>query len=389
MPDHGLSSRLGALERRLREISLNAQHNSASVSRGAFEIRSPQGLIVRGGAGILLIGNMDATGKIGVTGELNLLDGSLFTLNGTGNVTGLFNLLDGSTLSVDGFLRGNGDLEWEGPAKFKGLSIFDGDVAVTKTLDVTADSRFRARVRIEDDLELVDNGKFKAGAIEIDPANHNGGIRWGWGQELIAWAGALELYSAGSVKYGIQLRPDGVHIPLLPAVTNSSQLDSMDWLAYERIGGKIWRVPNDVGSPLGGDLRWPFNPDNITDGFGPRVSPGGIGSTDHKGVDWPLPGGTQIPAAGNGTVTFSGGNASSGFGYHVIIDHGDGIETLYAHQQVPSTLVVGQRVTAGQIVGIVGTTGTSTGDHLHFEVRQDGVQIDPEGFITKPWEPWL
>ncbi|MFC5126855.1 M23 family metallopeptidase [Pseudoclavibacter helvolus] len=159
------------------------------------------------------------------------------------------------------------------------------------------------------------------------------------------------------------------------------------WIA--QLGdGTIRRVPNDVGSPLGGDLRWPFDPALISDGFGPRVSPGGIGSSEHRGCDFTLPQGTPIPSAGNGTVTFSGGNAATGFGYHVIIDHGKGINTLYAHQDVPSPLVVGQRVIAGQAVGVVGTTGTSTGFHLHFEVHRDGEPIDPEGFITAPWEPW-
>lgn len=142
-------------------------------------------------------------------------------------------------------------------------------------------------------------------------------------------------------------------------------------------------IGQDVGGPMG-SLEWPFDPSTITDGFGPRDSPGGVGSTDHKGVDVSFAEGTPVITAGAGTVVFAGGSASVGWGFYVKVDHGGGIETLYAH--LASVLVsVGQSVGRRKVIGLSGNTGTSTGPHLHFEVWQNGTQIDPEGYITKPW----
>ncbi|VXB74779.1 M23 family metallopeptidase [Pseudoclavibacter sp. 8L] len=380
-----LNSKIEKLAREFREYRLSNSLNRGAVDRGALEIISPQGLIVRNGAGILLIGNMDATGRIDVTGALNLKDGSVFTLNGTGNVTGLFNLLDGSTLTVDGFLRGKGDLEWEGPAKFKGLSIFDGDVAVTKSLDVTADSRFRARVRIEDDLELINNGKFKAGAIEIDPANHNGSVRWGFGQQILAESGGLELYSAGS--YGLQIKTDGVYIPLMERITESGQLADLDFIAFRRPSGKLVRVSQDAGSPLGGDLEWPFDPETNTDEFGPRIHPITGELRNHNGMDFAPGEGTDIRVAARGTVIERGTNPGAGFGYYLTVQHNQTTATLGAHMLEPSPFQMGDVVPKGAIIGRVGNTGTSTGAHYHFEVHINGTPENPRSHITKPYQP--
>jgi murein DD-endopeptidase MepM/ murein hydrolase activator NlpD len=99
----------------------------------------------------------------------------------------------------------------------------------------------------------------------------------------------------------------------------------------------------------------------------------------HAGIDLAEPAGTPIHAAGAGTVVTAGW-AYSGYGISVVIDHGNGVLTHYAHQS--STAVkVGQRVTAGQTIGYEGSTGDSTGPHLHFEVHL-GLwnQVDPA-----PW----
>lgn len=85
---------------------------------------------------------------------------------------------------------------------------------------------------------------------------------------------------------------------------------------------------------------------------------------------------SSIVAAKSGVVTFAGGNACCSYGYYVIVDHGDGYETLYAH--FSSILVnTGQRVSQGQALGIAGRTGYATGVHLHFEVRLNGSLINP------------
>lgn len=98
------------------------------------------------------------------------------------------------------------------------------------------------------------------------------------------------------------------------------------------------------------------------------------GGNNHKGIDLAANSGTPIEAALDGTVYFSG--VASGYGNVVMIDHGDNTETVYAHC---STLKVstGEKVTKGQIIAEVGSTGDSTGPHLHFEIRVNGTPVDP------------
>ena len=113
----------------------------------------------------------------------------------------------------------------------------------------------------------------------------------------------------------------------------------------------------------------------------PRSSPGGIGGTNHAGLDFGAPTGTPIVAAAAGTVTTAG--LAGGFGNLVVVSTGN-VQTYYAHQVDGSLAVtVGQQVAAGQRVGAVGSTGNSTGPHLHFEVRVDGVPTDPVSFLRR------
>ena len=116
----------------------------------------------------------------------------------------------------------------------------------------------------------------------------------------------------------------------------------------------------------------------ITSRFGYRSSPGGIGTTNHKGLDIGAPGGTKIYATAPGTVEYSGYKGS--FGKLVIINHGNGVKTYYAHC---SSLKVssGQKVEAGANIALVGRTGVATGNHLHFEVRVNGTSVNPQNYI--------
>jgi murein DD-endopeptidase MepM/ murein hydrolase activator NlpD len=98
-----------------------------------------------------------------------------------------------------------------------------------------------------------------------------------------------------------------------------------------------------------------------------------------------------VVAAADGTVTFSGGVPNVGYGYYVMIDDGNGYTTLYAHLLAPSFLKAGDHVVQGQMIGLSGSTGHSTGPHLHFEIRLDGVPIDPlpvlAGLLPRPLQP--
>ena len=127
-----------------------------------------------------------------------------------------------------------------------------------------------------------------------------------------------------------------------------------------------------------GSFRWPTS-GRISSYFGGRKSPGGIGSTNHKGIDIAVPRGTPIYAADGGTVTYSGW--MSGYGYLVQIDHGNGYVTRYGHNS-SLTVSVGQHVYKGQQVARAGSTGNSTGNHCHFEVRYNGVAKNPLNYLS-------
>lgn len=98
----------------------------------------------------------------------------------------------------------------------------------------------------------------------------------------------------------------------------------------------------------------------------------------HQGLDIAAPYGTQIKAVADGTVVSAGW--SGGYGNLVIVDHGNGVRTYYGHCS-SITAYVGKQVTAGDIIAKVGSTGNSTGNHLHFEIRVDGKYVNPEGYI--------
>ncbi len=122
-----------------------------------------------------------------------------------------------------------------------------------------------------------------------------------------------------------------------------------------------------------------------TSGFGVRVDPvhGGAGQ-NHPGFDLAAPTGTPVGAAAEGTVTHAG--PAGGYGNLIIVKHANGYESRYGHLSAID-VKVGDQVTPGQAIGAVGTTGYSTGPHLHFEVRRDGEALDPEPMLPLKRHP--
>jgi len=130
-----------------------------------------------------------------------------------------------------------------------------------------------------------------------------------------------------------------------------------------------------------GQFDWPLPArSHISSYFGSRTHPIRRTTEHHTGIDIPAPAGSRINAAADGVVRLSGWHG--GFGITVIIDHGNGYSTLYAHNS-RNRVAVGDRVTRGQHIADVGTTGVSTGNHLHFEIRRNGVAIDPLPFFGR------
>lgn len=123
----------------------------------------------------------------------------------------------------------------------------------------------------------------------------------------------------------------------------------------------------------------------VASGFGYRVDPVYKTVKFHAGLDFAAPQGTPIYATANGTVKVAG-NLGNGYGNHVVINHGYGYETLYGHM-FRINVRSGRRVKRGEILGYVGSTGKSTGPHLHYEVHKNGRPIDPVYFFYNDLSP--
>lgn len=125
--------------------------------------------------------------------------------------------------------------------------------------------------------------------------------------------------------------------------------------------------------------------DRIASGFGYRIDPVYKTTKMHAGIDFTAPRGTPIYATADGTVSLAG-NVGSGFGNHVIINHGYGYETLYGHMYRVKART-GQKVKRGEVIGYVGSSGKSTGPHCHYEVHFRGDKIDPIYFFFNDISP--
>lgn len=141
--------------------------------------------------------------------------------------------------------------------------------------------------------------------------------------------------------------------------------------AVPKIVEKGTKIPPSYIKPISGG--------RLSSSFGRRSAPTKGASTYHQGVDWAVPKGTAVYASSGGTVTKAGWG--SGYGYVVYIKHPDGRETRYAH--LNKVLVsAGQTVKQGQKIALSGNTGRSTGPHLHFEIRINGVAVNPLKYLN-------
>lgn len=195
-------------------------------------------------------------------------------------------------------------------------------------------------------------------------------------------ASILELKQAATEKKKlIETRKDEREAVLDSAINEKDTADR----AYKELMETSRRIeqmirnskPGSKGAEATGALVWPYD-GPITSPFGWRTHPIFGTQTFHTGIDIGADHGDPVVAADGGVVIYA--DWMGGYGKAVIIDHGGGISTLYAHN---SQLLVseGQRVQKGQTISLIGTTGYSTGPHLHFEVRQNGSPTNPMSYL--------
>ena len=154
------------------------------------------------------------------------------------------------------------------------------------------------------------------------------------------------------------------------------QNDILHELLSDEMRPTLLALCGGIGIIEDGELCWPLPGHTyISCNFGDDDA---YGNSGHRGTDIPAPEGTPILAAHSGTVLVSGWNDS--YGNQVLLDNGAGLSTRYAHM-TQTAVTAGEAVTAGQVIGYVGNTGDSTGNHLHFEVMQNGVRVNPMDMV--------
>lgn len=158
--------------------------------------------------------------------------------------------------------------------------------------------------------------------------------------------------------------------------TNNKENKKQDSISTKNLK-KLVKVEKNIG-PIS-PIKIGENGSYISSRFGRRVSPTPGASTFHKGVDIAAPRGTYVRTPFAGTVKMAQ-QANGGAGNTIKVDHGNGMETIYMHMS-KRAVSVGDKVKPGQILGMVGTTGVSTGNHLHFELRRNGIAMDPMSLI--------
>lgn len=167
----------------------------------------------------------------------------------------------------------------------------------------------------------------------------------------------------------------------LSAKIKSKALSNNHWFADRiEIGkedvSKLFNLPS--GFPVQG-----INEQNLISGFGIRINPFHKGKYHHDGVDLGFTKGTEVLAAGNGRVlSFSRSTLNAGLGNYIDIDHGNGIISRYAHLQ-DVFVTWGQKITKGDKIGTVGSSGGSAAPHLHFEILQNGKNVNPMTYLVE------
>ena len=243
----------------------------------------------------------------------------------------------------------------------------------------------------------------KGRATSSRPHNHRGKPKPRLGQRFLSlfamlFAGGLlvgmsvpaNAFFAGTiVAPGVEKQEGGLPSQSLrvdaDVAGTAASRDTFNVLSWAQVLSLEYGERNYDYTPGTGAVRWPFPfASPISDGYGERAAPCDGCGTFHNGVDFTPGGGSPIYAIADGVVTYAE-VSDYGYGNHVRIVstiNGDQVEALYAHMQMNSSpLKVGDTVKVGDFIGLVGSTGTSTGSHLHFEIKLNGTNVDPFAYL--------
>lgn len=199
--------------------------------------------------------------------------------------------------------------------------------------------------------------------------------------QQVAQSGAQSLVVASAVEIATDLSRESYSATTPEEIEKKKAADALAKRLEQSRSQSRAGAPSSMNlsmvAPGSGAVRWPITSFRLGRGIGD--------SGYHQGVDLLAPGGTPLFATADGVVRVSS-EGYSGYGVAVVIDHvinGQRVSTLYGHMTYGSRQVVqGQTVSAGQVIGLVGSTGSSTANHLHYEVRVNGALVDPWAWIN-------
>lgn len=361
---------------RLDRLEAGAHLENSSVTDG--QMRFIGGLLrVDSGGRVEIVGTLRIDGVTSVTGEFTL-EGP-WSMTGDGTITG--------DVTVTGKWVQTGEWELNGNGKIQGNVEQTGDMTVKPPGKMVVEGAHPIRLRQVGGLARLDLGTTASIWSGGDGATINcpgGGFInvYSDGVDVAAGVGGTAAISGGATV----ISPSTVRMTSLPLAPST---DGLHWIAIDPADGRLYRVSPSVGGPMGsGEFAWPFDPRPQSEGGTVSNEAGPDDAYDdgyHKGIDFAVPGGTSILAPAGGTVIAIGYESQRG--YYVIVDHGTiggyVITTRYYHLQSASPLSEGDPVVKGSTeLGLVGTTGMSTGNHLHWETRRDGAWMNPRTFMA-------
>jgi len=258
-----------------------------------------------------------------------------------------------------------------------------GSVAAVAAVGLSAEYVFRQRDgnevaelrrRVDDQRAVIDSFQTRVAAVrgEITTWRALHAEMWeAFGPEAGADQGGAGVGGAAPDALAVSLEaPRGEELDLL-ATSVAEEEPRLRELA--RVIGRAGTIVHAL------PLRWPVH-GPVKSGYGLRRSPWSGAPEHHEGIDIGSPPGTPVEAPAAGSVVEA--SSQGDFGKHVMLDHGNGVRSLYGHLK-RLDVKVGQRVAKGQVIGLVGSTGRSTGPHLHYEVLMAGKPVDPSRFL---WE---